>query len=820
MADAAAQVEIAANRRRARALPMFGDGHVPLERYRGLVHDASGFRDILVLLLRSWPYIRPRFLGQWWYPAHGYKPGVAELSSGDGYRSYAPILVAMVALLGPLTGWVEVEDSFQGQLLYGPVATIAVGTFLMNYARGVLQSIGIVAILLAAIGALLSGIFLLEPYTTGPYVLSVVAACVLGWLVQFRVADGRLLCRFRLRPHLVAFYAINFFERFLDLFLGVVLADLLNQSLLQAEPLAPGLATLLGYPEAAAGAVAELTADQRHELKWAYVYVALGTHLCRLPLRIFNPYYNMWIMQGINQDLRLDLLSRWHQLSISYHSGHRTGDSIYRIYQDSAMVTAVVGHLIGMTLAMMSYYSCVALVSLLSPWLGLIAGVIVVPALLWASWAMPRMRRRTLVYRAATSDVTSTVQEGFAHIRLIKAFGALGRAQNRLEQDSAIAFNAAYRVRALIALVTIVMFTVAAAFMAGGTFLTALWANRGDPTFAVEIAALLGISWVVWNLASYDWSKNQLHESSGDIRKLLRDWMTAQDMAMGLRRVFDILDLEPDVKERPGAMPFATLKEEIRYHEVGFSYEPERPVLQNVSFTARPGSVTAIIGPTGSGKTTITALLLRLFDPGSGVISIDGRDLRDYRIKSLRDNVAIALQENVLFAMSVRDNVRYAAPNASDEDVREAVRVAAMDEYVAGLPDGLDTVLSDRGGKLSTGQRQRLSIARAVVRDKPILVLDEPTAALDAATEQAVMRNLAEWGRERAIFLITHRISTIRLANNILYLDEGRIVEHGDHETLMRAENGRYRAFVEAESNLRGATGSRAAAATGGAKAG
>ena len=810
MADAA-QDEVAANRRRARALPMFGDGHVPLDRYRGLVHDASGFREILLLLLRSWPYIRPRFLGQWWYPGKGIRPGVAELSSTDGYRSYAPILVAAVALLGPWTGWVEVEKAFHGQLLYIPVTTIVVGTFLMNYARGVLQSLGVVAILLGAIGSLLTGIFLLDPYTAGFYVLATVAVCVLGWLFQFRVAEGQLLFRMRLRPHLVVFYAINFFERFLDLFLGVLLADLLNQSLLQGEPLAPGLATLLGYPEAAAGAVAELTADQRHELKWTYVYVALGTHLCRLPLRIFNPYYNMWIMQGINQDLRLDLLSRWHQLSISYHSGHRTGDSIYRIYQDSAMVTAVVGHLIGMTLAMMSYYSCVVLVTLLSPWLGLIAGVLVAPALLWASWAMPRMRRRTLVYRAATSDVTSTVQEGFAHIRLIKAFGALGRAQDRLEQDSAIAFNAAYRVRALIALVTIVMFTVAATFMAGGTFLMALWANRGDPTFAVEIMALLGISWVVWNLASYDWTKNQLHESSGDIRKLLRDWMTAQDMAMGLRRVFDILDLEPDVKERPDAVPFTALKQEIRYQSVGFSYEPERPVLDDVSFAAGPGSVTAIIGPTGAGKSTITALLLRLFDPGSGLISIDGRDLRDYQIKSLRDKVAIALQENVLFAMSVRDNVRYAAPGASDEDVREAVRVAAMEDYVAGLPDGLDTVLSDRGGKLSTGQRQRLSIARAVVRDTPILVLDEPTAALDAATEQTVMRNLAEWGRERAIFLITHRISTIRLANNILYLDEGRIVEQGDHETLMRVENGRYRAFVEAESNLRGAAAGAAA---------
>ena len=249
-------------------------------------------------------------------------------------------------------------------------------------------------------------------------------------------------------------------------------------------------------------------------------------------------------------------------------------------------------------------------------------------------------------------------------------------------------------------------------------------------------------------------------------------------------------------------MPLRTLGREIRYEDVSFAYEPDRPVLDGVSFTATPGSITAIIGPTGSGKSTLMALLLRLFDPDRGTVSIDGRKLADYRVDSLRGNIAIALQENVLFALSVRDNIRYAAPDASDQRVLEAVRVAGMDDYVAGLPHGLDTVLSDRGGKLSSGQRQRLSIARAVVRDTPILVLDEPTAALDAATEHRVMQRLAEWGKGRAIFLITHRISTIRRADNILYLDAGRIAESGDHDGLMSREGGRYRAFVETEETL------------------
>ncbi len=793
----------AANRIRARALPLFREGEIPPERDRSVSEDDSGFKDVVLLLFRSWPYIRPQFLGRWWYPKRGVDQQVADLVSGDGYQfEYAPFLVALAVAVGPLSGWMPATLEWPMNLLYVPVVAMTVSMFAMAYLRGRQQMIGTAALVLAGIGTNVSANFFIDGYASSLYGAVVTISCIAGWMLQFRFQQGRIEYRARIGAHLVYFYAINFFERFLNLALGIILADLLNQSLLQAEPLAPGLASLLGLEVLAQGNIDELTNEQRHELKWVYVYIALGTHMARLPLRIINPYYNMWIMQRINQDLRVALISRWHQLSLSYHSDHRTGDAVYRIYQDSAMVTAVIGHLIGMTLAMMSYYSCVALVAILSPWLGLIAGVVVVPALLWAQWAMPRMRVRTLVYRAATSDVTSTIQESFSGIRLIKAFGAAGRAQRRMELDSVVAFNAAFRVRHLIAIVTIVMYTVASLFIATGTSFMAWWASRADPTFATDLIGLVGISWVVWNLASYTWTRDTLHESSGDVRKLLRDWMTAQDMAMGLRRVFDILDIEPEVQEDPDAVPLREFTEEIRYENVGFAYEPERPVLDDVSFTATPGSITAIIGPTGSGKSTLTALLVRLFDPNRGAISIDGIDLRRYRIASLRNKVAIALQENVLFAMSVADNIRYAAPNATDEQVREAIRIAGMEEYVSALPHGIDTVLSDRGGKLSTGQRQRLSIARAVVRNTPILVLDEPTAALDAATEHSVMRNLANWGKDRAIFLITHRISTIRRADYILYLDGGRIVESGGHDALMHREGGRYRAFVEAESGL------------------
>ena len=307
-------------------------------------------------------------------------------------------------------------------------------------------------------------------------------ACALGWLVQLRFEGGRIDARIRGATHLVYFFFMVYLQKLIGLATGLVLADLLFQSILQAEPIIPALVEAIGRPELARGILERtLMVEERYDLQWVYVGISVGLLLATTPLRVMcgggeyswimygtgAGWYRIWILQRINQDLRTALVERWHALSLNYHSDHRTGDSIFRIYQDSAQVTAVIDRLMGVSMTIFGYFVGVFLLSLLSPWLGLIMLAVVAPTLMWAKWAMPRMRTRALVARAATSDVTSSLQESFGALRLIKAYGAEDRVQRRLESESVILFNAAYRVRVLMALVGIITFSIVAVALLG-----------------------------------------------------------------------------------------------------------------------------------------------------------------------------------------------------------------------------------------------------------------------------------------------------------------------------------------------------------------
>ncbi|HBF62033.1 MAG TPA: hypothetical protein DDW59_01300, partial [Gammaproteobacteria bacterium] len=666
----------------------------------------------------------------------------------------------------------------------------------------------------------LFAVFVVEGLLDNVYIAIMCAVSAGIWLFQYQFQAGRLRFRIRLGSHLIYYFVGVWASTLLLILISLFSVDVVSQSILQAKPLTPFIADLIADPELAGTPIEgskpvdspnqdsanielnPLSSEQRHSLKSVYaVFLVLGW-LAQLPLGFALPYYYIYIMQRVNQDLRVALVGRWHQLSLRYHSNHRVGDSVYRIYQDSSQVTAVIGEITQALQVLITYFTGIIFLFALDPILGLMALSIIVGTLIWARWFSPRMRVNSLASRQANSNFTSRVQETFASTRLIKAFSTEEKEQQRFESDSINAFNASYRVRSLMAVIGIVTFTIAAGALLYGQYLTAIWAFGERETYASVLVALVGLSFLRWNLSAYQSAQEYLGASSVSIRDLVDRWTRAQDMAMGLNRVFDILDIEPDVKSKPNAPALGGFHHELRFDKVSFAYEPERPVLQDISFSVKPGTVTAIVGPTGSGKTSLMSLISRLFDPDTGSVSIDGVDLRDLDLESLRANVSVALQENVLFGLSLRDNIRYALPEATDAQLMEAVKVACVEEYIASLPEGLDTVLSDRGGKLSTGQRQRLSIARALVKGAPILVLDEPTAALDAATEHRVLQRLTEWAQKRAVFLITHRISTIQQADTILYIDQGRLLEQGSHTQLMSIESGFYRAFVETEARL------------------
>ena len=390
-------------------------------------------------------------------------------------------------------------------------------------------------------------------------------------------------------------------------------------------------------------------------------------------------------------------------------------------------------------------------------------------------------------------------------VRIVKATHGEAARERSFRNHSLTAFDAAFRARTLLTVMGILAFAIIGATVLATQSTAAMYANAGAETFARNL--LLGFGFAVWNLGSFTAATGRIGDGLGSINALISIWGRAQDMAIGLGRVFEILDLKPDIEDAPKARTLPGLRDEVAFCGVGFGYLRTRPVLSDVDLIARRGTITAVVGPTGAGKSTLMALLLRLADPDTGRVEVDGTDIRTFTVDSLRANIALATQENVLFSDTVLENIRYAAPGASRAAAVAAAKVACADEFISALPQGYDTPLGERATKLSSGQRQRLVIARAVIKGAPILILDEPTAALDAETELKVLDSLKAWGQDRCIFLVTHRLSTVRRADRVAYLRDGRILSFGGHNDLM-AEGGAYARFVNAETHATRAEGS------------
>jgi ATP-binding cassette subfamily B protein len=385
-----------------------------------------------------------------------------------------------------------------------------------------------------------------------------------------------------------------------------------------------------------------------------------------------------------------------------------------------------------------------------------------------------RIKKASREVRKKEGEITSVVQEVFSSIRVVKAFAREDYEVRRMEQESLEAVDIAMRARTLKAKLTPLVGIVVAL----GTGLV-LWFGARLVMSGVFTAGSL----VVFILYL-----GKMYKPMQEISKMTDTYSKA---AVGYERIQEILQTQIEVKDLPKAKKAPKLKGEIEFNNVSFSYAPESPTLKNISFKMNAGEVSALVGPTGAGKTSIISLLARFYDPDQGVIRIDGTDVRQFQQKSLRQQMSFVLQETVLFHASVWQNIAYGRPGCTRAEIIKAAEMANATEFIEKLPEGYNTIIGERGMTLSGGQRQRIAIARAVIRNTPILLLDEPTTGLDSASEKLVFEALDRLMEGRTSVVIAHRLSTVQRANMILVVANGEIAERGNHEELMKL-NGIY----------------------------
>lgn len=440
----------------------------------------------------------------------------------------------------------------------------------------------------------------------------------------------------------------------------------------------------------------------------------------------------------------------------------------------------------------------IAFLLVLAPILALGAVLTFIPMIILTAYATPKIRRLSIANRVANSDLTSRIQESFAAIKIAKANTAEPIFLERFTLDSQKALDAALYIRFGMIVLSLVVAMMATLVVLGLEYLILHWVVH-EVTTNVPAILFFWIGYEIWNLAARNQANGRVGQTIGTGRGFVRLWCMLQDLFIGLERAFYFLDLKPSVTNPAKPVPYPDQIESVSWEDVHYRYEDAKPVLTGANLSASKGTITAIVGNTGSGKSSLMSLLLRLYDPDEGRILVNGIDIREFLVEDVRGNCAIAMQKNVLFTGKVASNIAFGQDDISRESIMEAAKIACAHEFIEEMDHGYDTELGDRGSKLSSGQRQRLTIARAVVRDTQILILDEPTASLDARTEHEVLSNLSEWGEGKVVFLITHRLSTIRNADNIAFLEDGQIVETGTHDELMSRPGGHYRTFVEAE---------------------
>jgi ATP-binding cassette subfamily B protein/subfamily B ATP-binding cassette protein MsbA len=471
----------------------------------------------------------------------------------------------------------------------------------------------------------------------------------------------------------------------------------------------------------------------------------------------------------MSYDVAGDLFAHLQRLSLRFHARHGIGSSIRRITSDSESVATIIQDgglpavsalvtLIAMLIVMLAVDLELTLVAL---------AVIPAMALIVTRYSSP-MTERSYAQQAAEGAMYETIEQTLSGISVVQAFSGERAADARLARDTSRIMTTTVRLTWAQSRFSVLLGAVTALGTAA-----VMWVGADQVlSHTLSLGTILVFISYLGSLYS---PIHDLSHSSGTISESLGSAL----------RVVEVLDARADVEDRRDAVRLAGVRGEVVVDGVEFGYEPGRAVLRGVSFSASPGEVVAIVGPTGAGKSTLVGLLPRFFDPDAGSVRLDGHDLRELRLGQVRDSVSLVLQESFLFPFSIAENIAYGRPGASRAEIVAAARAANAHEFVSGLPDGYDTLVGERGATLSGGERQRIAIARALLKDAPVLVLDEPTSALDAETEGSLLAALERLMAGRTTVVIAHRLSTIRRADQILVLRDGQIIERGRHQQLL-----------------------------------
>jgi subfamily B ATP-binding cassette protein MsbA len=489
----------------------------------------------------------------------------------------------------------------------------------------------------------------------------------------------------------------------------------------------------------------------------------------------FDKYLTTSVSQWVGHDLRRTLYHHIQRLSLAEHDKTRTGDLITRVTTDIEVIQSFIDSaLLGMLVSVMTLVGMIAVMFYLN-WRFTLISLSVMPVLFLVVYRYTwRIKKASRAVRKKEGDLLSVVEEVLTSIRVVKAFAREDYEEQRFDTESLANVEAGLQARSLKARLAPVVEVIVAI----GTCLVLWYGARlglsGQLEAGIVIVFLLYLG--------------KMYKPMRDLSKMTD---TVSKAMVGYERIQEVLEIESLVRDAPGARRAPKFAGQIEFDKVSFSYGPDKPIIRDVSFKIEAGQVAAIVGPSGAGKTTIVSLIPRFYDPVSGQVVIQGSDVRRYQLKSLRDQMSFVLQDTLLFRATIWENIAYGKPGAPPKEIRRAAELANAHEFIDAMPDGYDTMVGERGVTLSGGQRQRIAIARAVIRDTPILILDEPTAGLDAASEQAVMEALQRLMQGRTSVVIAHRLGTIRHANVIFVMKDCELAEQGTHETLM-ARNGVY----------------------------